>query len=127
MTNTNLTKEVMRDVLNSNGFEIVPTHTYDQVKTKGNEGGLVYVDIPANLNDLSEFLNDYTGTKTNVVEYVERIRNSNTIAFENWLSDNGYKPTNGTFTFPSGLTDYHTKEGVYYSTTKLCIEYNDNK
>ena len=58
---------------------------------------------------------------------VERITNSNTIAFENWLSDNGYKPTNGTFTFPSGLTDYHTKEGVYYSTTKLCIEYNDNK
>ena len=135
MNNTNLTKEVIRDVLNSNGFEIVPTHTsrfnssnfYDKVKTKGNKGGLVYVDIPANLNDLSEFLNDYTGTKTNVVEYVERIRNSNTIAFENWLSDNGYKPTNGTFTFPSGLTDYHTKEGVYYSTTKLCIEYNDNK
>jgi hypothetical protein len=45
--------------------------------------------------------------------------------FKNWLSDNNYKPTNGTPSFPSGLTDYHTKEGVYYSTIKLCIEYND--
>ena len=46
--------------------------------------------------------------------------------FKKWLSDNGYKATNGTISFPeSGLTDYHTKEGVYYSTIKLCIEYND--
>ena len=58
---------------------------------------------------------------------VKKVRNSNTIAFENWLSDNNYKPTNGTPSFPSGLTDYHTQEGAYYSTTKLCIEYNDNK
>mgnify|MGYP006255370939 FL=1 len=72
MTNTNLTKEVIRDVLNANGFEIVPTYYWrskgrskDKVKTKGNKGGLVYVDIPANLNNLSDFLNDYTGTKTN--------------------------------------------------------------
>ena len=74
MTNTNLTKEVIRDVLNSNGFEIVPTHTsrfnssnfYDKVKTKGNKGGLVYVDIPTKLNDLPEFLNNYKGTNLNV-------------------------------------------------------------
>ena len=48
------------------------------------------------------------------------------VTFKKWLSDNGYKATNGTLSFPeSGLTDYHTKEGVYYSTIKLCIEYND--
>ena len=47
------------------------------------------------------------------------------VDFKEWLNDNGYKATNGTPHFPSGLTDYHTKEGVYFSTIKLCIEYND--
>ena len=73
MTNTNLTKEVIRDVLNANGFEIVPTYYWrskgrskDKVKTKGNKGGLVYVDMPTKLNDLPEFLLDYRGTNFNL-------------------------------------------------------------
>ena len=37
-----------------------------KVKTKGNKGGLVYVDMPTKLNDLPEFLNDYKGTNLNV-------------------------------------------------------------
>ena len=63
---TNMTKEVIRDVLKYNGFKIVPTHTYDKVEIKGNVVGLVYVDIPTRLNDLPEFLLDYRGTNFNL-------------------------------------------------------------
>mgnify|MGYP003653394267 CR=1 FL=1 len=73
LMSTNVTKEVIIDVLNYNGFEIVPTYYWrskgrskDKVKTKGNKGGLVYVDMPTKLNDLPEFLNDYKGTNLNV-------------------------------------------------------------
>ena len=50
------------------------------------------------------------------------------IAFKEWLKDNNYNPTIGTFKSPNGLTDYHTKiddrgHGVLYSTVELCIEF----
>jgi hypothetical protein len=47
------------------------------------------------------------------------------ITFKEWLSDNDYKPTNGTPMFPSGLTEFHEKESVLYNTVKLCIQFND--
>ena len=64
---TDMTKEVILDVLKYNGFKIMTTHKeYKQVEIKGNKGGLFYVDIPTKLNDLPEFLNDYKGTNLNV-------------------------------------------------------------
>ena len=64
---TDMTKEVILDVLKYNGFKIMNTHKeYKQVEIKGNKGGLFYVDIPTKLNDLPEFLNDYKGTNLNV-------------------------------------------------------------
>jgi len=67
LMSTNVTKEVILDVLKYNGFKIMTTHKeYKQVEIKGNKGGLFYVDIPTKLNDLPEFLNDYKGTNLNV-------------------------------------------------------------
>ena len=63
---TNMTKEVIRDVLKYNGFKIVPTHTYDKVEIKGTKGGVFCLDIPTKLNDLPEFLLDNEGTNFNL-------------------------------------------------------------
>ena len=64
---TDMTKEVILDVLKYNGFKIMTTHKeYKQVEIKGNKGGLFYVDIPTKLNDLPEFLLDNKGTNFNL-------------------------------------------------------------
>ena len=67
LMSTNVTKEVIIDVLNYNGFKIMTTHNeYKQVEILGTKGGVFYLDIPTKLNDLPEFLNDYKGTNLNV-------------------------------------------------------------
>ena len=64
---TDMTKEVILDVLKYNGFKIMTTHKeYKQVEILGTKGGVFYLDIPTKLNDLPEFLLDYTGTNFNL-------------------------------------------------------------
>ena len=64
---TDMTKEVILDVLKYNGFKTKTTHKgYKQVEILGRVGAIFYVDIPTKLNDLPEFLLDYTGTNFNL-------------------------------------------------------------